>query len=85
MLRLVITSIQINIELNFYRIEDSSNLTEKITIKPNSEIRISLDDYELNQFLKTEGWVTIKADNPYIQGFYFNFNNSGSVAGDHFF
>ena len=74
-----------NIELNFYRIEDSSNLTEKITIKPNSEIRISLDDYELNQFLKTEGWVTVKADNPYIQGFYFNFNNSGSVAGDHFF
>jgi len=75
-----------NLELNFYRIEDSSYLTQKLSLKPNSEIRILIDgDQELNQFLKTEGWVTVKSDNPYIQGFYFNFNNSGSVAGDHFF
>ena len=74
-----------NVELNFYRSEDSSHLTEKITLPPNSEKRFSINDFGLNQFLKTEGWVTVKADNPYIQGFYFNFNNSGSVAGDHFF
>ena len=30
-------------------------------------------------------WVTIEADNPNIQGFQFNFHESGSVAGDHFF
>jgi hypothetical protein len=30
-------------------------------------------------------WVTINSDNPNIQGFYFNFHKSGSVAGDHFF
>jgi len=74
-----------NLELNFYRLEDASSLTKKLLLKPNSEKRISIHDYELDNFIKTEGWVTIKADNPYIQGFYFNFNKSGSVSGDHFF
>ncbi len=74
-----------NIELNFYRIEDSSNLVQKLSIKPNSEKRISIKDTGLNDFIKTEGWVTIKADNPYIQGFYFNLHSSGAVSGDHFF
>jgi hypothetical protein len=54
-------------------------------VKPNSQKLITSNDDELNNFIKTEGWVTIKADNPYIQGFYFNFNPSGSVSGDHIF
>ena len=74
-----------NIKLNFYRIEDSSSITEQFTLRHNSEKRISLDDFKLNEFLKTEGWMTIKADNPYIQGFYFHLNSSGLVSGDHFF
>ena len=74
-----------NLELNFYRIEDSSNFTEKIFLHPNSEKRISLEDFKLNEFIKTEGWITVKADNPYIQGYYFTMNSSGSVSGDHFF
>ena len=41
------------------------------------------DDFK--EFLSNEGWVTIKADNPYIEGYYFNMNKSGSVSGDHFF
>jgi hypothetical protein len=60
-------------------------LSKKISLKPCSEQRISLNDYALNDFIKTEGWVTIKADNPYIEGYYFNLNSSGSVSGDHFF
>jgi hypothetical protein len=39
----------------------------------------------LKDFLLDEGWITIKADNPYIQGYYFHLNESGSVSGDHFF
>ena len=74
-----------NLELNFYRIEDSTSFSKKIQLQPNSEKRISLKDFKLNEFIKTEGWVTIKADNPYIQGFYFSMNPSGSVSGDHFF
>ena len=74
-----------NLELNFYRIEDSKTFTEKYSLKPNSEKRLSINDLKLNDFLKTEGWVTIKADTSYIQGYYFNLNSSGLVSGDHFF
>lgn len=74
-----------NLELNFYRIEDSSSFTQKISLKPNCEKRISINDFKLNDFLKTEGWVTIKIDNPYVHGYYFNTHSSGSVSGDHFF
>ena len=74
-----------NLELDFYRIEDSDSLNKKIQLKANSEKRISFNDFELDDFIKSEGWVTIKADNPYIHGYYFNINSSGSVAGDHLF
>jgi len=74
-----------NLELDFYRLEDSSSISEKIFLKANSEKRISIDDFNLRDFITSEGWITIKADNPYIQGFYFNLNESGSISGDHFF
>lgn len=74
-----------NLELSFYRIEDTSNVVHKLNLEPNSEKRISLNDFNLGNFIKTEGWVTIKADNPYVNGYYFNLNSSGSVSGDHFF
>ena len=74
-----------NLELNFYRIEDSTSFSKKIHLKSNSEKRISFNDFDLNKFLKSEGWVTIKADSPYVNGYYFNMNSSGSVAGDHLF
>jgi hypothetical protein len=74
-----------NLELSFYRIEDSSNVVHNINLEPNSEKRVSLNDFDLDSFIKTEGWVTIKADNPYVHGYYFNLNSSGSVSGDHFF
>jgi hypothetical protein len=72
------------IELNFYRKEDSTTISKKIKLKPFSEFRLILDN-DIKNFLKEDGWVTIKSDNPYIQGFYFVFHSSGSVAGDHFF
>ena len=74
-----------NLELNFYRIEDSTSINKKIQLKANSEKRITFDDFDLNEFLKSEGWVTIKSDTPYVHGYYFNMNSSGSVAGDHLF
>lgn len=74
-----------NLELNFYRIEDSTSINKKIQLKANSEKRITFDDFDLNKFLKSEGWVTIKSDTPYVHGYYFNMNSSGSVAGDHLF
>ena len=74
-----------NLELNFYRIEDSTTFSKKISLVPNSEKRFTIDDFELKDFLETEGWVTIKADSPYVHGYYFNLNSSGSISGDHLF
>lgn len=73
------------IEITFFRKEDSSSISKKLTLKANCEERITSNESDIKEFLKTEGWATIKANNPYIQGFYFNFNSSGSVAGDHLF
>lgn len=73
-----------NVEMIFYRKEDDSHLSKNISLKPYEEFRIS-PDKELEEFLKEDGWVTIKSNNPNIQGFYFNFHPTGAVAGDHFF
>jgi len=70
--------------LKFYRKEDSTTISKEIKLKPFSEFRLTLDD-DLKNFLKEDGWMTIKSNNPYIQGYYFIFHPSGSVAGDHFF
>lgn len=73
------------VELKFFRKDDSKTISREIILKPFSEFRLVLDD-ELKNFLSDDdGWVTIKSNNPYIQGFYFIFHSSGSVAGDHFF
>jgi hypothetical protein len=75
-----------NIELNFYQIKNNENITKKLSLKANSEERFFVNDHQdLKDFLLDEGWITVKADNPYIQGYYFHLNKSGSVSGDHFF
>lgn len=74
-----------NVEINFFREQDTSSILKKIKLSPFSEIRISNNESDLKNFLQGDGWVTIQSDNPNIQGFYFNFNSSGAVAGDHFF
>lgn len=73
-----------NIKINFYRKNDSSFISREFNLIANSEHRIKIDD-ELRKFLIDDGWITIKSDNPFIQGYYFKFHSSGAVAGDHFF
>ncbi len=73
-----------NIEINFYRKEDDSYISKSISLKPYEEFRITPDE-KLIKFLKDDGWITLKSDNPNIQGFYFNFYSTGAVSGDHFF
>lgn len=74
-----------NIVLNFFRKKDTSSISRKIFLGPNCEKRISINDDELKKFFDDDGWVTIQSDNPWILGYYFNFHDSGAVAGDHFF
>ena len=66
--------------------KDSNHITKKIILKAHAEERIQVNEYkDLREFFSEDGWITIKADNPYIQGYYFNILESGSVSGDHFF
>ena len=74
-----------DIELQFFRKKDSSTISKNIHLGPNCEERISIDSDDLTEFFDEDGWVTAKANNPWVLGYYFDFHNSGSVAGDHFF
>jgi hypothetical protein len=74
-----------NVTLQFFN-DDSLVLEKKLMLSPNSEFRIDVTNPEIKTIIQNEAiWVTIQADNPNIQGFYFNFHKSGCVAGDHFF
>ncbi len=76
-----------NLMLTFYREKDTNSMEKEITIPANGEFRFEITkNHEVLQFLDGNvGWVTAKADNPHVQGYYFNFHSSGAVAGDHFF
>ena len=76
-----------NLKLKFYNEKGISNIEKSIFLPPYGEFRLdSLEDDQVNALLQDgPAWITIEADNPNIQGFYFNFRQSGSVAGDHFF
>lgn len=73
--------------LTFYREKDTNSIEKEVTIPANGEFRFDLtQNHDILQFLDGNvGWITAKADNPHIQGYYFNFHSSGAVAGDHFF
>ena len=74
-----------NVTLQFFN-TDSLILEKKLILSPCSEFRLDVTNPEIKNIMQNESiWVTINSDNPNIQGFYFNFHKSGSVAGDHFF
>lgn len=77
-----------NIELTFFREEDTQTLKRTVKIPPHGFIIITPDDQdvELKQFLNGQiGWFTAICTNPYTTTYYFAENPSGVVGGDHGF
>lgn len=76
-----------NLQLTFYREADGLTLTRPAQLPPFGQLRLDVQaDAELADFLRNEpGWVTIQADNPFVTSWYFDFNDSGAVGGDHAF
>ncbi len=76
-----------NLVMKFFRGADETFLQRTATIPPNGQFRIDLQaDPELSDFLEGRtGWVAVEADNPFVNGWYFDFNESGAVGGDHVF
>lgn len=76
-----------NVNLNFHREEDTETKTRKISIPANGIERINLaEDEELRNFFNGKsGWLTAQSDNPFLNGYYFDFFESGAVGADHIF
>lgn len=76
-----------DVELTFYREADGQTLARKFSMPPFSHKRIHAGhDPELQAFFGGKsGWVTAKSSNPFLFGWYFDFHETGSVAGDHCF
>lgn len=76
-----------NVQLSFHREEDGSIIERKATIPANGILRIAVqNDLELNGFFNGQsGWMAAVCDNPFVNGYYFDFFESGAVAADHVF
>ncbi|WP_162549848.1 hypothetical protein [Hymenobacter nivis] len=76
-----------HLQLSFYREADNQTLLREAQLPPFGQLRLDPKaDTELREFLGGQpGWVTIQADNPFVTSWYFDFNESGAVGGDHAF
>jgi len=76
---------QVNIKI--YREKDEKFLEYNEVIQPFGQIKFELfKNDEILDFLNNKsGWLTCKADNPHVNTWYFDFSDSGAVAGDHGF
>ena len=73
-----------NLSLTFYR-KDDLKIERNYVLPPNGQIRLGVDD-EIKNFSSNEVvWVTVEADNPFVKAWYFEFNESGVMGGDHSF
>lgn len=74
-----------NIIVSLHHTASDEILTWEYTIPANGQIRIAMDD-RISSFLGgNSGWITVKSDNPFVTGWYFEFNESGIMGGDHSF
>ncbi|MDB5242439.1 MAG: hypothetical protein JWP57_3064, partial [Spirosoma sp.] len=76
-----------NVALSFYREADETVLERSGIVPANGQYTIRLtNDEELRAFFgEASGWLTARSDNPFLNGYYFDFHQSGTVAADHLF
>ena len=64
---------------NFVEFFDKVKNQELKVIKPNNKLLMK------NFFLRKNYWFTIESDNPFLSGYFVNFNKNGLVGAEHFF
>jgi len=76
-----------NVKIQFHREEDASIIERTISLQPNAIKNINLVlDQELNSFYNGKsGWLSAQSNNPFLNGYYFDFFENGSVGADHIF
>lgn len=76
-----------HLTLTFYRESDNQVLEREARLPAFGQLRLApSQDPELRDFMQGQpAWVTVQADNPFVTAWYFDFNASGAVGGDHAF
>lgn len=76
-----------NLDLKFWNNNNNQFIKKKVTIPNNGNYFFNLDKQKkIKNFLKkSSGWMTIKSDNPFINGWYLDISKNGSVGADHLF
>lgn len=75
------------LNLKFWNEYNQECIMRKIKINNNGSYWYYLSqDKEIKNFLKNKsGWVTVHSDNPFVNGWYFEFSKYGVVGADHLF
>ena len=75
------------VDLKIWSIKKNVCIKKKLHVKNNGNVYLDFrNNKKIIKFLDNKsGWITMQSDNPFLNGFYFDFNSSGSVSGDHFF
>lgn len=76
-----------NVTLTFHRETNDEVLTRKVVVPANGLLTLDLKkDSELYDFFEGQsGWVAAVSDNPFLNGYYFDFFENGAVGADHIF
>ena len=74
-----------NLDVSIYKTGSSKSISRQYELAANAQLRLVVDE-EVERFLDGKtGWMTVKADNPFVSSWYFEFNQSGVMGGDHGF
>jgi hypothetical protein len=75
------------IQVSFHREGDEKIMQRELTIPPNGIAKLELTkDSELADFFNGQsGWVAAQSNNPFLNGYYFDFFENGAVCADHVF
>ncbi len=74
-----------NIQLTFYRQQDTKIITRNCIVPANGREDITIDKELGNFYQNMPGWMTIKSDTSFTKAWYFELNNNGIMGGDHSF
>lgn len=74
-----------NCHVDVWRGQDGEKLSFTLQIPDNGVVDILADNREaVDGFLGGEiGWMTVRSDNPFVDGYYITMNGSGLVGADH--
>ena len=76
-----------NIKIKFWN-EKKDNFVQFFRKIKNQEVKVIKPNNKLlphNFFLRENYWFTIESDNPFLSGYFVNFNKNGLVGAEHFF